>query len=182
MPKYTENWYDNNTELAVELGYGLVKDLEGSIVEIGSWEGKSSVHIANLVYPEKLICIDTWEGTPYETYEVEQYKQRDIESIFHDNIKHGTKNNVDSHKMSWQTFFASHPKIKIKFLYLDGPHGYDDVCDQINSLKLFIVKGGIMLGDDYHYFNSVKTAVNDCLGNSHQVSPHDIDTWQWINN
>ena len=54
MPNYTENWYDNNTELAVELGYGLVKDLEGSIVEVGSWEGKSSVHIANLVYPERL--------------------------------------------------------------------------------------------------------------------------------
>lgn len=53
---FNECWYSDSQindlcRLAKE-----IRELEGSIIEIGCWEGKSTYNLANSVYPEILIC------------------------------------------------------------------------------------------------------------------------------
>lgn len=64
---FNEDWYSN-----VQCGY--LKDiicqltaLPGTIIEVGCWEGKSTIAIANACFPEKVICNDTWLGNIEES-------------------------------------------------------------------------------------------------------------------
>ena len=41
--------------------------LSGYIIEIGCWEGKSTIAIANVCYPDTLICNDTRLGNIQES-------------------------------------------------------------------------------------------------------------------
>lgn len=176
--KFNEQWCDYNTKNALSYYYNIVRSLTGDIVEIGCWEGLSSVHLANLVYPETLICIDPFTGTSYEPYEVEQYSQRSIESNFRHNIANGTHQNVKINKMGWQEYFDNND-VSAKFIYVDGPHGYDDVCEQLIYLKDKVIDGGIMIGDDYASFESVNRAVHDTLGSSAIRTHLSHNTWVW---
>ena len=67
-----------------------MKDLEGAVVEIGCWEGRSTVVIANAYYPETVTAIDTWrghftEGANHET--VKLAGERDVFAGFQHNVR-----------------------------------------------------------------------------------------------
>ena len=63
---FTENWFDQvSQDRLAELGR-LVDNVPGVIVEIGSWEGRSTCVLANAIRPREVIAIDTWQGSPGE--------------------------------------------------------------------------------------------------------------------
>lgn len=177
--QFQEQWCNSDIKNAIGFYYNAVRNMTGEVTEIGCWEGMSSVYIANLIYPERLICIDPFTGTIYESYEAEQYSQRDIESTFRHNIANGTHGNVDIRKMGWEKYVHEYHYPRIKFLYLDGPHGYDDVCEQLENIHPLIMNGGLIVGDDYDAFPSVKNAVHDILGDEAIQTPFSVNTWVW---
>lgn len=162
MTVFHEQWCSDNIQSAITASLDEVKDLEGYVVEIGAWEGQSTVHIANCIYPDKIITID-----PHDPFSVEENwfrdhgEQRTTYLTFLNNIKNGTKGNIIHFRMGWFEFFKTW-KDPIKFIYVDGPHEYNDVVEQLKTILPFIVEDGIILGDDY-YDIAVQNAFRDVL-------------------
>lgn len=181
--KFYESWCTDLEKSAIEYAIEQVRDLEGANVEIGTFEGRSAVFTANLLDPAELICVDPWFPIPEATYEVKVYGERDIKDIWQHNIDVGTNGNVVGLQMMWEEYF-SHPDMlpevaPIRYLYLDGPHTYANVLESLKVITPFIVKGGVMIGDDYDDVQ-VKRAVDDFFG---QPMRHPLSgrTWYWRN-
>ena len=128
-----------------------VRHIKGEVIEIGCWEGKSTIRIANTLPTDKVLAVDTWEGNfnedpNHET--VVSVKERDVYSRFRENIQAGTKGNVIPIRMDCHDFenmwFGD-----IKFLHIDACHDYKSVITTIRNLLPYMIEGGIMCGDDF---------------------------------
>jgi len=58
---FHEDWYPESQLISLSKAR-LVSSFEGKIIEIGCWEGKSTVALANAVYPQVIDAVDTWQG------------------------------------------------------------------------------------------------------------------------
>ena len=56
---FQENWYSSDQLEELKKAFGKTKGLEGSIIEIGCWEGKSTCALAGEAYPEVVQAVDT---------------------------------------------------------------------------------------------------------------------------
>lgn len=189
MPVFHEDWYSDNQVIILAEYYERVRNLEGMVVEIGCWEGKSTIGLCNAIYPEILHAVDHWEGMAdqdpnHSTIEI--LKQRNVFKTFTDNIAECTKINILVHKMSWQTYFKTLKSTdRIKFCHLDGTHDYKSVHDNIVEILKYIVPNGIICGDDIttstkdrkEFNGGVEQAVIDLLPGYGQIG----NLWYWIN-
>ena len=138
-----------------------VRHIKGEVIEIGCWEGKSTIRIANTLPTDKVLAVDTWKGNFNEDPNHETVvaaKKRDVYSRFRENIQAGTKGNVIPIKMDCHEFenMYKSERLKesgrfddIKFLYIDACHDYKSVITTIRNLLPHMIKGGIMCGDDF---------------------------------
>lgn len=152
---FTEDWY--SSEQCTDLGrlQQETVGLKGDIIEIGCWEGKSTVHLANTCYPESLICNDTWLGNVAESVltKVEHatqriLKERDVYSKFIENMDKLTRGNYTVIKrdcIEWLREYSG----SIKFIHIDASHEYESAYETIQLALPKMVSGGIMCGDDY---------------------------------
>jgi predicted O-methyltransferase YrrM len=152
---FHENWYIESQLQDLSMLLYRTKQLEGNIVEIGCWEGKSAVHLANHSYPENLICNDTWMGNIQESivtgteHVTEQIlKQRDVYGIFVNNMNTLTKQNYSIVKEDCIEWLSSYDK-PIKFIHIDASHEYESVFKTIQLALPKMVKNGVMCGDDF---------------------------------
>ena len=153
---YTEHWFDNKVE---SVRYALDHVFtNGAYVEIGSFEGKSTVFIANKIYPNVLYAVDTWAGGEHAPYEQMKYATTPIEQNFDHNIEVATKGNVVKCKMDWHRYMENYLEDRIAFIYVDGPHDYDSVLDTLEVVAPLMASGGVMCGDDFDDV-SVRAAV-----------------------
>lgn len=159
---FTENWFDLPSQQALVDLYYLTANLEGGIVEVGSWEGRSSVALANACHPHTLHCVDTWEGSPGEISR-ELACQRDVFAQFTENIGMLTAGNVEAHRMGWRDYFAANTT-RVRFLFIDAEHTYREVKDNIEAALPLMGAGGVICGDDVHH-PPIQQAVWDTLGN-----------------
>lgn len=172
---YREEQIDSLLEV---IGHNL-DALEGDIIEIGCWKGRSAAAIANKVYPETLNAVDTWQGnideqnvTGKQHPTVKEAIQKNIFSIFSENMSLHTKGNVKPHQIDCFEFMDKHEG-KIKFCHVDASHDYESVKKTLVQLLPKMVKGGIICGDDISSANvnrkdlegGVERAVIECLPN-----------------
>jgi len=188
---FNENWYSENQISNLVNLVDQVKNLDGYIIEIGCWEGKSTISLANSCYPEFLICNDTWLGNVQEsactgiTHITEVIlKERDVYSIFINNMNNNTKKNYTIIKkdcIEWLKSFEG----SIKFIHIDASHEYESVFETIKLALPKMVIGGIMCGDDYLSANinrhdlhgGVERAVKELLPNHNNID----NLWYFIN-
>jgi hypothetical protein len=165
--KFDEEWFDQASQDALVDLAGKVAHLDGEIVEVGSWQGRSTVALANGVHPHPVHAVDTWTGSPGEA---SQYiaGRRDIYSEFLANVAEGTKGNVIVERMGWRDYFATHAE-PIKFLFIDGPHTFEEVRDNLIAAVAVIVPGAIICGDDSHH-PPIQKAVLEILGDAQLVA------------
>jgi predicted O-methyltransferase YrrM len=188
---FNEDWYSlqqiNNLILLVE----KTKDISGNLIEIGCWEGKSTINIANKCYPEILICNDTWLGNTEESkisgseHITETIlKTRDVYTIFVKNMNTLTKQNYQIVKkdcIEWLTNYNE----PIKFIHIDASHEYESVYKTIQLALPKMVKGGIICGDDFLSANmnhhllhgGVERAVKESFTNFKNID----NLWYFIN-
>jgi predicted O-methyltransferase YrrM len=130
----------------------------GEIVEVGCWEGRSTIALADACKPQVVRAVDTWEGSPGEI-SAELAQQRDVLSTFMANT---AGMNIDVYVMGWRDYFESH-RDPIRFLHIDATHTYEEVRDNIRAALPFMQPGSIICGDDVHH-PPVQRAVNETLG------------------
>ncbi len=157
QPEFHENWYSGGQALFV--GQLARQAPEGAMVEIGCWEGRSSIILAQLIYPRTLHCVDHWQGNVDEDADHESGKiaqERDVGETFVQNIKRCTAGNVQTYYMSWQDWIGTgaprsayaHNEGRIAFLHLDASHDRASVRDCLTAIRPFLVDGAILCGDD----------------------------------
>jgi predicted O-methyltransferase YrrM len=188
---FHEDWYsDSQLILLVQL-LTNVKNIDGNIIEIGCWEGKSTIALANNCYPETLICNDTWLGNVAESKVTGNIhateiilKERDVYSIFINNMNNYTKQNYKVIKEDCIEWLKKYEGL-IKFIHIDASHEYESVIETIQLVLPKMVKGGIICGDDYQYSNmnridlhgGVERAVRESLPTHKNIN----NLWYFIN-
>ncbi len=152
-PEFHEDWYSGAQALYV--GQLARQAPQGAIVEIGCWEGRSSIIIANLINPRILHCVDHWQGNIDEDADHESGKiaqERDVYTTFRDNMERCTDGNWMARREPWQSAVADwkwdHDDPAIAFIHLDASHDRASVRDCLLALKPFLVDGAILCGDD----------------------------------
>lgn len=182
---FHEIWYSEPQKALLAERARSVLNLNGKIIEIGCWEGNSTIALANAIYPQVLDVVDTWQGNYDESPDnvsVLLAKERDIYSEFLINITENTKNNILVNKMDCFVYLAN-LKESVKFCHIDACHDYASVKQTIRMLIPKLVPGGILCGDDVataHKFRDdlqggVEKAVEEmCHG--HEVIEN---FWSW---
>jgi hypothetical protein len=169
MSGFREEWFPWQSCDALA-GFGhQVRALQGAVVEVGCWEGRSTCALARAVYPDKVHAVDTWQGSPGElSAELAAEPGRDVYLTFLDNVARYTKGNVEIHVADWRDVFAEWDQ-PIKLIHIDATHTYGEVRDNIVAVRPYVVAGGIICGDDAHD-DGVKRAVLDVFGDANVVA------------
>lgn len=171
MP-FTENWFcDASCDFLAHLVHHTV-GVSGDIIEVGSWEGRSTIALANAAHPEVVHSVDTWAGSPGEI-SAELAAQRDVFAAFRSNIAELTAGNVEVHRMGWREFFAGRTN-PVRLCFIDAEHTYREVRDNIKAVLPLLGPGGVICGDDQHH-PPIRQAVTDTLGDAWV----EATVWYW---
>jgi hypothetical protein len=144
---FSNDWFTVNIPYWSEIfsTYGLhTKNID--VLEIGSWEGMSSLFILSTLPNANLTSVDTWEGA--DEHQGDPFLNV-IEKNFDKNL-HSYAGRLTKFKGTSFEFFSKN-KVKERFdlIYVDGSHHTDDVIvDGIKSFELLKI-GGILIFDDY---------------------------------
>ncbi len=120
-----------------------VKNKTGNIIEFGSFEGKSSISLCEVAFPELLHCVDTWEGG------IDGFGNSPVAYI---NFLHNMEESdciYMEHKMDMFEYIKFQHKESCKFIYLDASHDYESVKRGIEECMTLLIPGGILCGDDF---------------------------------
>jgi len=158
-PTFHEGWTNaaHSTILAKIASYAPPT---GACVEIGSWEGVSTIAIAHGLGERTLYAVDTWQGNSDESPDhptIEAAQQRDVFRQFLRNIESFGLLYIEPKRCDWRVW-AERNTDPLAFIHLDAAHDEQSVSDQLITFLPRLVDGGIVCGDDY-YAPGVQAAV-----------------------
>lgn len=127
------------------------------VLEIGSWEGMSSLFILSTLPNANLISVDTWGGA-------DEHQGNAVLDVIEDNFDkniYAYRDRLSKFKgTSFEFFNENKNKDRFDLIYVDGSHHTDDVIvDAIKSFELLKI-GGIMIFDDYFWVHYSKPMDN----------------------
>lgn len=156
-----------------------VADLSGSFLEVGSFQGRSSVAIGIEVKKlnSHLYCIDIWnkEMTGKEEIErreimegyrkqgVEEFSKGDSYLTFTENIKARGLEDTIVPVIGFSSTIMKTWKNSLRFIFIDGNHEYEYVRDD-SLWRRFLVKAGIIAFHDYTH-RAVRKAITEEMSN-----------------
>lgn len=153
--RFDEEWMGQDqmnvlAALAQSTGY-----LDGAAIEIGAWQGRSAIPVANAIRPRVLQVVDHWQGDDPDAVAAgtginPELVKRDNYGIFTANMTEGTQGNYRVWKMDWREF-AEQWEQPIRFLHLDASHTAKAVSDNLAALLPYAVPGAIYAGDDWDW-------------------------------
>jgi predicted O-methyltransferase YrrM len=168
--EFVENWFtDESCSTLAEL-VRQVEDIPGRIVELGSWEGRSTLAIAGAT-GRQVDAVDTWRGARSDGYQLTQVKTRDVFAQWTANL--ADQPHVTPYRMDWRRYTSTIGG-PVALVFIDADHTYDEVSAQITAFLPLMSPGGIICGDDYPMVQ-VWTAVRDRLGTVSVEGP----VWSW---
>ncbi|ORV16689.1 class I SAM-dependent methyltransferase [Mycobacterium celatum] len=151
--QFKERWFDMSDVIVIQwcAVFSGIFDRAApvSILEIGSWEGRSSLFLLTYFTRGRLTAVDTWAGIDYYLYNATP-DGRDLEARFDGNLapcatrlikRKGSSLHVLPQLLDEQQEFD--------LIYVDGSHFADDVLmDGITAWRL-LKQGGVMIFDDF---------------------------------
>ena len=150
--KITQDYFSKNSYFFLDL---LKKLGQFNYLEIGVFEGNSSMFVARKFKKSQIYCVDNWVGT-------EEYSKIDfkiIENNFDLNIRDFP--NITKIKSSSDNFFKENKK-NFEVIYIDGYHNASQVyLDFKNAWKCLLPRGYIIF-DDYIWQFSKNYEDNPC--------------------
>lgn len=122
------------------------------VLEIGSFEGRSSLFWSACNTVESVTCIDTWEGS---------FEHTGIDfNIIEDNFDFNTSSSTKIIKKKGTSLSRLseliHEKCKFDLIYIDGSHEAHDVISDAVMAYALLNNNGIMIFDDYLWINRYK--------------------------
>jgi hypothetical protein len=150
---YDEDWMGEEQHNILGALAQSVGRLDGEAVEIGTWQGRSAIPLANAIRPRILHVVDHWRGDSLEAVAAgtaipAEAVARDNYGIFQANVAEGTEGNVQVWKMGWREFAAQWTR-PVSFLHLDADHTLREVSDNLAALLPHAVPGAVFAGDDW---------------------------------
>ena len=146
------DWFTHKAPLMVDYFNNANKNDILEILEIGSWEGRSTCFFLNYFKNSTLTCVDTWEGSGRqspENLDDDIITFNTVEKNFDKNIFE-FQNRVIKNKIKSRMFFKANKK-KFDFIYVDGSHYYDDLLTDAKEGFETLKKNSYMLFDDYDW-------------------------------
>jgi methyltransferase family protein len=145
--RFDECWIsEEQLAFTAKLAAGT-SSLAGEAIEIGAWQGRSAIPIANAIHPASLHVVDHWLGSEEHSAEL---KARDNYGIFLANMSEGTAGNFTVHKMGWRDWIKQWTE-PVRFVHIDAAHTREEVSDNIGALLPFAVPGAVFAGDDWGF-------------------------------
>lgn len=154
--KFTQDWFG----WAPPVWQSFVPMLPGrkNFLEIGSYEGRSTVWIAEHMAEDgaTILAVDTWEGG--EEHATVGEKMSVVEANFDHNLNvchsHFPERKISKIKMTSYdaiSYFAGRmgKECPVDFVYIDGSHIAKDVLADACMAWPLLKSGGIMVFDDY---------------------------------
>ena len=146
-----------------------MQPMHGDVVEIGSWQGRSTSFLANAVKDSNngsLYAIDHFKGNigKEELYKVDD-SLIDLSGKFLANISEvGLIDYVKLLDMPSDEAAQELENIRIRFLFIDGDHTHEGVKKDIELFFPKLVSGSIVVFDDYFDgFPGLITAVDELV-------------------
>tara|TARA_X000000368_G_C22699650_1_gene566212 strand:+ start:43 stop:615 length:573 start_codon:yes stop_codon:yes gene_type:complete len=159
MPyKYTKDraWF-YGSEIYKTILTCIDSNKENNILEIGCYEGLSSVYFADNLLRHansSMICVD-----PFLTIENNDHKEllkSNEEKNFDFNISScNNSEKISVRKITSDEFFKTNDKY-FNFIYIDGCHEPDFITRDMNNSFKYLLKDGIMWMDDYWGGDGIK--------------------------
>lgn len=153
-------WYENAKQMENLIKRRKVK----TVVEVGSWLGKSTIHIASCLAPDgKVYAIDHWQGN-LEQQPGQQYWYKALpyayEQFLSNVIHSGMVYKIIPMKMESGEGVAQikNRKVLVDLVYIDANHDSESVYNYLSSWYPLVQGHGILCGDDWTW-PSVVTAV-----------------------
>lgn len=141
-----------------------------TIIEVGTWKGRSARHLATAAEAARVFCIDTWLGGIDHVLSdkpVDDLKRDAFGSprLFHQFLANFTgepcKDRI--HPIQQTSIngarVLAHHGITAQLIYIDGSHEYADVYADLCAYVHLLAPGGIIFGDDFRSFPGVFAAV-----------------------
>ena len=146
-----------------------MQDLEGDVVEIGSWQGRSSTFLVRAVKESgngNFYAIDHFGGNVgKEEFYAINGSLGSLKDSFNDNLsRFGLIDSVNLLDMVNTQACEKIKGKKIRFLFIDGDHTKDGVKKDIELFFPQLEKGSIVVFDDYFEgFSGLIEAVDEIL-------------------
>lgn len=157
--RFTENWFTEDSCATLARLVRRVEDVPGRIVELGSWEGRSTLAIADAT-ERPIHAVDHWNGAESDTYQREQVKTRNVFAQWKVNLANHP--HVTPFRMDWLQY-AQLEQSPVALVFIDADHTLPEVSAQIDAFRQVMSPGGIICGDDYP-LRPVRRAVRLRLG------------------
>lgn len=189
---YLLDWYENDACARLTSLAESVIDKEGHYLEIGPWEGRTSVSICSSIAPQVLLCVDKWNGFTFESSTV-GYEHKTVTTAKSTNVKELFLKNMSIHVLDNYRVMETDAielsqilKTPLKFLHINADNNYEFVNACIKSYLPNLIKGGIICG--YHYMTAGLHR-NDLGGGVQKAVDENIpnrlfkgDLWWWQKN
>jgi hypothetical protein len=164
-----EGWFSADDMKFYDIAYDQLPD-DSHIVEVGSWKGRSSSHmavmIANGKKRVKFDCVDTWKGS-IEHQLGSYFEDADVlvDSLYDKFVKNmmPVKNYYTPVKATSLDAALLYRNHSLDMVFIDAAHDYDNVLADITAWLPKVKPGGIISGHDYPY-PDVRRAVDETLG------------------
>jgi len=130
------------------------RDLPSRVIEVGSWEGRSALFFMNFLPQSQLVCIDTFEGGEEHRAHPEVFANDlpEIERRFDANLApfaHRLEKRKAPSAVALTELGIDGRRFDIA--YIDGSHCSADVYGDGVLTWSMLVRGGIMIFDDYEW-------------------------------
>ena len=149
---FTSYWFDQTLSLfwfvlLVVRVIGIFRSTNIHCLELGSWEGRSSLFILDSLPTATLHCVDTWAGADEHQ---ELAFLSDIKSRFCSNLSISLKNgSCVPYQLTTDEFLGSGFRTPIDFCYVDASHSYQDALNDLFNVVVLMKPFSFVVFDDY---------------------------------
>lgn len=129
-----------------------------NILEIGSFEGQSTLFLLKKLNNSKISCVDPWVNYDQNA----QYKFEDVENQFDKNVSRYKDRVIKFKKFSDQFFDQKKLNNEMyDIIYVDGDHHFKSVYKDLNNCFEVLKINGLMIIDDFLAYNFYKENLNE---------------------